>query len=152
LGVFHTQPLEEGGNVSRDLVSLISLSATLGLLLVLGPGERPRPAVLAGAAIPPALAAPLDVQAGARVCLPLILYQATAGGTVCYDNDACDPGGYCHRPPGICTSAGRCAPRPDACTADWTPVCACDGRTYSNACTAAAAGENVAYEGECAGR
>lgn len=161
--------------MARDLVPLTSLSATLSLLLVLMPGGMQRPTLLAGAtmlagaAIPAAraapLAAPLDVQAGARVCLPLILHQDA--GAVCYANSACDPAGYCRRPLGVCAGPGRCDRRPDACTADWapvcgrrpdacpadwTPVCGCDGRTYSNACTAAAAGENVAYEGVCTRR
>jgi hypothetical protein len=43
------------------------------------------------------------------------------------------------------------APLPDpACLTVWIPVCGDDGATYSNACYAAQAGAEVAYEGECA--
>jgi hypothetical protein len=66
----------------------------------------------------------------------------------------CDKGQYCDFPTGAqCGAAdqtGTCTAIPQVCPADYAPVCGCDDKTYSNACTAAGAGVSVAKQGKCA--
>lgn len=59
---------------------------------------------------------------------------------------------YCDYPGNTCGGEGECRPRPNDCTGDCVGVCGCDGNDYCNACTAAAAGVDIAYEGHCVGR
>ena len=74
----------------------------------------------------------------------------TDGGPgTCTTTGDCPAGEYCAGT--SCEGPGRCAERPAVCTREWMPVCGCDGRTYSNRCTAASAGVRVASEGECTG-
>ncbi len=67
----------------------------------------------------------------------------------CMDNSACGPGVYCAKPADDCEGPGQCTPMPETCPLTYAPVCGCDSVTYTNACTAAMNGVNVAYEGEC---
>ena len=67
---------------------------------------------------------------------------ACPGGQFCdYDADA-----MC----GAADQMGVCRPMPDACAAQYDPVCGCDGQTYSSACDANAVGVAVFASGACA--
>lgn len=67
----------------------------------------------------------------------------------------CAEGYYCAFPAetrcGSGDQMGTCTWRPEMCITLYKPVCGCDGQTYSNSCSAAAAGMSVAGDGACEG-
>ncbi len=72
----------------------------------------------------------------------------------CVGNDVCPDTHYCRFPDAdacglLLEFPGTCELRPEACDGVFDPVCGCDDVTWSNACAAAAAGENVASVGAC---
>lgn len=69
----------------------------------------------------------------------------------CFDNADCAPDEFCYSDACMLDidRPGVCRRRPTDCVDDYTPVCACDGRTHPNACHAHAQGLNVAFPGEC---
>ena len=76
-------------------------------------------------------------------------YQGECATATCSSNNDCGADDYCAKRPGDCDGQGVCEARPQVCPLVWDPVCGCDGRTYSNSCTAAMAGVNVEHNGEC---
>ena len=80
---------------------------------------------------------------------------ATKGECVCggASGAKCASGYYCDLAVGTCGDAsptGTCRPVRAECEATVSPVCGCDGTTYSNGCLAAKAQVSIFNEGECA--
>jgi hypothetical protein len=68
-------------------------------------------------------------------------------GTACPDGEYCKflPSTRC----GSGDQTGECRPKAEVCDDIYSPVCGCDGKTYSSGCVASAAGVSVRVTGEC---
>ncbi len=73
----------------------------------------------------------------------------TCGGSAA---SACPAGELCRRETGSCDagSPGVCVAIPTTCPAALSPVCGCDGMSYSNDCYTDVTGVPVLHAGECA--
>eukprot|EP01098_Paradermamoeba_levis_P004650 TRINITY_DN1981_c0_g1_i1.p1 TRINITY_DN1981_c0_g1~~TRINITY_DN1981_c0_g1_i1.p1 ORF type:complete len:263 (-),score=67.54 TRINITY_DN1981_c0_g1_i1:108-851(-) len=79
-----------------------------------------------------------------------VLFSFSLQQEPCAANRDCSAGKFCDKTAGLCgQGAGKCKVVPTTCTTDFSPVCGCDGTTYSNPCHAASNRTTLKYSGEC---
>ncbi len=76
------------------------------------------------------------------------LSRPDAGGA-CSDSSICAAGQFCEFTANGCVGPGTCQPFPGACPQIASPVCGCDGNSYTNSCYAYLAGQNISHTGTC---
>eukprot|EP01095_Lingulamoeba_sp_RSL-Kostka_P015839 TRINITY_DN744_c0_g4_i1.p2 TRINITY_DN744_c0_g4~~TRINITY_DN744_c0_g4_i1.p2 ORF type:complete len:230 (-),score=91.31 TRINITY_DN744_c0_g4_i1:132-821(-) len=68
----------------------------------------------------------------------------------CIRNSDCENNEWCLFPQGLCGGTGTCEEIGIFdCTAEYLPVCGCDGNNYGNACSALSNQMSIDYDGVC---
>lgn len=102
----------------------------------------------------PPLDGPVDINGNALTPGALVPLGAACGGMMGLACQGADTGDtFCAYEPaqqcGAADQMGRCRVRPVVCPSISRPVCGCDGRTYSSACEARAAGVGISSPRAC---
>ncbi len=79
----------------------------------------------------------------------VLMVSLTGVGEACIGNGSCANDEFCRKTSQDCHGSGICEAIPSTCPLVATPVCGCNGVTYTNDCLANMARVNVAYYGEC---
>jgi len=69
----------------------------------------------------------------------------------CTSNSDCTSNQFCQFNEGTCHSPGTCVTKTQTCSADYEPVCGCNGITYSNECLRQMAKISKLHDGVCNG-